>query len=554
VPQFTHEGDALVELKGSLSGIGLQAIVQLIGEVHHSGNLDLRKASLHGTLAFDDGRLVAAECGEHHGLQALADCIQELADADFTFIESMPTLERTLDFGPSDLKKLMDRITSGEFQSLANGVNGLQQETELRAETTCALLGFADDASRHYSRPTALHRCYASGGPTLVTTQEQRDLCLSGRFPTCPRFRNASHAQPAAAQEALPPPITLITPSVGANATPPPATRPDEAPGVPPGVAARLPPSSGVHRPDAPPASEPEESPRSAKRPSRGVMVIVGGAALGFLLVGVVMLVVVPMLRPARSAQISGTAFEPVAQPTLVPVVPPAVITPPAVATANVSRVTLVPTQTAATQSTPTPLAPPTPVIQVAGGTIMDVRFAAGPAQNWVNNPPYAAWSDGAYRLHAQDAARFVAVGVPLDESMSDVLISATFRKTGGPPGGGYGLIVRDQGPEPRDGVNQQMSAYVLETGDLGEYGVWRRDGDHWVDLVPWMHSTSVRSGGSPNELSVRAVGDELTFSINGVNVATVNDDALAAGGVGLFVGGDTNEVALDRFSVRLPN
>jgi hypothetical protein len=137
---------------------------------------------------------------------------------------------------------------------------------------------------------------------------------------------------------------------------------------------------------------------------------------------------------------------------------------------------------------------------------------------------------------------------------LSNVVVSGTFRKTGGPPGGGYGLVIRDQGPEPRDGVNQTMSAYVLEAGDLGEFGIWRRDGDHWVDLVPWMRSGSVRPGGSPNDLLVRAIGDQLTFSINGTQVASVRDDKLVSGGVGVFVGGDYNEVALDRFTVQVPD
>jgi len=171
-----------------------------------------------------------------------------------------------------------------------------------------------------------------------------------------------------------------------------------------------------------------------------------------------------------------------------------------------------------------------------------------------VNNPPYAAWVDGAYRFQAHDATHFVAVGVPINQVLTNVVVSATFRKTGGPPGGGYGLIVRDQGPEPRDGVNQQMTAYVVEAGDLGEYGVWRRDGDRWIDLVPWTRSTSVRSGGSPNDLSVRAVGQQLTFTVNGADLATIQDTALATGGVGVFVGGDNNEVALDHFSAQLPN
>jgi hypothetical protein len=200
-----------------------------------------------------------------------------------------------------------------------------------------------------------------------------------------------------------------------------------------------------------------------------------------------------------------------------------------------------------------TPPPRPTPVPTV-GQQLLDLRFAAGPGDGWLDNPPYASWSAGAYRMQAHDATRFVAVGVPINESMSDVIVSATLRKTGGPPGGGYGLIVRDQGPEPRDGVNQQMRAYVLETGDLGEFGIWRRDDDQWVDLVPWTRAASVRSGGSPNDLVVRAIGGELTFSVNGADVATVHDDVLTDGGVGLFVGGDDNEVALDQFSVHLPD
>jgi hypothetical protein len=185
---------------------------------------------------------------------------------------------------------------------------------------------------------------------------------------------------------------------------------------------------------------------------------------------------------------------------------------------------------------------------------LQDVRFAAGAAPGWLDNPPVAAWTDGAYRLQARQATRFVAVSAPIDQPLTDVIVSATFRKTGGPPGGGYGLIVRDQGPSPRDGINQSMSAYVLEAGDLGDIGIWRRDGDHWIDLVPWMHSASVRTGGSPNDLSVRAIGSRLIFTVNSVEVASAEDSNLAAGSVGVFVGGDNNEVALDRYTVQVPN
>ena len=83
---------------------------------------------------------------------------------------------------------------------------------------------------------------------------------------------------------------------------------------------------------------------------------------------------------------------------------------------------------------------------------------------------------------------------------------------------------------------------------------MWRRDGERWVDLVPWTRSPSVRQGGSPNEISVRIAGTQLLLSINGIEVARVDDDVLAHGGVGVFAGGDNNEVALDRFTVQVPN
>ena len=50
----------------------------------------------------------------------------------------------------------------------------------------------------------------------------------------------------------------------------------------------------------------------------------------------------------------------------------------------------------------------------------------------------------------------------------------------------------------------------------------------------------------------LRAERDRLTFLVNGSEVATIVDSVLADGRVGVFVGGDLNEVALDRFSVEL--
>src|SRR3981081_3888796 len=104
----------MVELKGSLNGIGLPAIVQLIGELHHSGSLELVKDQAAGMLGFDDGRLVIATFDQEYGLKALAACVTNLASGDFRFVEGEAAGERNLDLAPSEVQRLLARVASGE--------------------------------------------------------------------------------------------------------------------------------------------------------------------------------------------------------------------------------------------------------------------------------------------------------------------------------------------------------------------------------------------------------------------------------------------------------
>src|SRR5919199_2041298 len=210
-----------------------------------------------------------------------------------------------------------------------------------------------------------------------------------------------------------------------------------------------------------------------------------------------------------------------------------------------------------------TAVRPATPTDQVAavapgaspgsiGGLAM-LTFSPGQsiAPAWPNDPGATAWlaSDG-YHLFARAFERFVGVGI-VAQPVANVRIAATFHKTGGPAGGGYGIILRDQTPDARDGVNQAGRYDVLEVDDTGKVGIWRREQDHWVDLVPWTASAAVHTGEGENELLVTAKDDQLTLSVNGVTVATASDPTLAAGGVGVFVGGDQNQAVLTHLSVQ---
>jgi hypothetical protein len=276
--------------------------------------------------------------------------------------------------------------------------------------------------------------------------------------------------------------------------------------------------------------------------PRRMARWLVGPLAVGLMLaagVGVVHrlmqpddTIVVSLPRPLANAE--PTAAKP--QPTVAAAAPAGEVDP------------------ASARPQPT-LAPASPVPSDQLGVLLDERFGSN-QHGWTDDAKGVAWlADGAYHLFARQATRFVAVSVPGTQDLSDVVVSGHFRKTGGPAGGGYGLIVRDQAvaADRADGESQAGPFYVFEIGDKGELGVWLRDADHWVDLLPWTASDAIRPGTEANDLTVSAIGDRLSFLVNGVPVATQLDTVLHHGGVGVFAGGDGNQVTLERLTVRTP-
>src|SRR5207248_6347733 len=134
---------------------------------------------------------------------------------------------------------------------------------------------------------------------------------------------------------------------------------------------------------------------------------------------------------------------QPAASPTSAPATSAAPTAPPAA-----------PAPTTAPTS-PVAAAPAAPAPAPAFQDLFDERFANN-QRGWPDDKDSTAWlADGVYHLFAKDAGRFVSIGAPGAGSFRDVEVSGRFRKVGGPPGGGFGLIVRDQGPPPRDGKNQ---------------------------------------------------------------------------------------------------
>jgi hypothetical protein len=182
--------------------------------------------------------------------------------------------------------------------------------------------------------------------------------------------------------------------------------------------------------------------------------------------------------------------------------------------------------------------------------TVINERFTTND-NTWPHEPTGPAQvTDGAYRLAITEPGQFLRIRPALVEVLSDVNVTGVFRKVSGPPGGGYGIVVRDQVAGAMDIRDQTGRFYVFEVGDRGEIGAWRRDGDQWIDLVSWTSSAAVQSGQDRNELMVTAVGQQMTFAVNGTTVMNVSDATLAEGSVGIFVGGDFNTVSVESFVV----
>jgi len=296
-------------------------------------------------------------------------------------------------------------------------------------------------------------------------------------------------------------------------------------------LVARLGPKPGA--PVQPPPALPPAPTREASRAQTVGRLAIGlalGLVLGFL--GLPRLELPAFTPPAVEPAPVPTAFD--SRPQLAQDVPAATNVP-----AAISPAFLLPTVEPAT---PIPAATATP-------TPLFANELTRPIAGWPNDPNGTAWFGGSdYRLFARDSTHFVATGVPLPHPVQDVKLVAQFHKTGGPAGGGYGLIVRDQSPSSeRDGRNQAGEYLVLEVGDNGEIGIWQRDQTRWMDVLPWQRSEAVNHDRVPNIISVTTHGETMELQVNSQIVAQVTYDQLpASGGVGIFVGGDLNEVALD--------
>jgi serine/threonine protein kinase len=95
---------------------------------------------------------------------------------------------------------------------------------------------------------------------------------------------------------------------------------------------------------------------------------------------------------------------------------------------------------------------------------------------------------------------------------------------------------------------------YAFEIDSDGYYTVNLNKDGEWETLIEWTELSVIKAEG-PNLLTVKAVGPALTFYVNGEELATVEDDTLTTGAIGLalelYNEGDKASVDFDNLTVR---
>ncbi|MBV9328618.1 MAG: DUF4388 domain-containing protein [Chloroflexi bacterium] len=546
-------------LKSGLpAGVALGDALSLLFTSGRTGRLSAHERDgLPLEVWLEQGRVVHAEWGALRDLSALEMAALLPVRTDLGFVDGERTQNQTLDLSAIDVAARLAEVSraGSKLGSSIPGIEAVPHQTGHRPRTLdpyAARVLEQVDGTRSVADLTA-------GRQPLSVVRALSSLLGHGAVSFA--LPHTAAAPPAVIEDAPidappePPPSEVTRPAaaaleIPATLEPPEPLEPPETPEPPLG-----PPETG--EPSETPAGETSDVRAAPRRFPANI----GLAALA-LAIGVVVVWFAIQRQTSESppAATIAVTLAPTAQPTAAAAPPPAVAptsapaaaptvapTSPPEASVPTSAPTVAPTSPpAAAAPSSAPTSPPAAAPSAA--PLLDDTFATSD-EGWPNAASSSTfWDPSGYHLVPRIASQFVALTAPSSPTFTNGSVIGLFRKLAGPVGGGYGLILRAQAP--LDGSNQGGRYYVFEVGDRGEVGAWRREQDQWIDLQPWKSSEAVHAGDAENRLEVRAAGSQFTFLVNDTSVAQVSDATLSSGAVGVFTGGDGNQVQLERFTV----
>lgn len=130
--------------------------------------------------------------------------------------------------------------------------------------------------------------------------------------------------------------------------------------------------------------------------------------------------------------------------------------------------------------------------------------------------------------------------------AVSDFYVAVSAKRYSGPESIEYGLTFRRADPD---------NFYSFTISDEQKYQVYAQAKDKWYPLIGVTKDKSIRPGES-NRIAVKCEGPKITFFINGVQVAEVEDIRFRKGTVALTLSisqGDIGIIEFDDFELRAP-
>ena len=197
-------------------------------------------------------------------------------------------------------------------------------------------------------------------------------------------------------------------------------------------------------------------------------------------------------------------------------------------------------------------LVDPVQPVKTAGpsGRVLFSDDFSAPTSGW--NQVTAAsgesiYLDGAYRIFVNEAN--VDIWSKPGKSFKDARIEVDAFKVGGERDNRFGLICR---------AVDDDSFYIFIISSDGYYGIGLIDGQDYklLGMDALQPSDAIRLGSASNHIRADCVGDTLTLTVNGVQLAQVQDARFTSGDVGLIAGTyDTpgTDIRFDDFIVYQP-
>lgn len=165
------------------------------------------------------------------------------------------------------------------------------------------------------------------------------------------------------------------------------------------------------------------------------------------------------------------------------------------------------------------------------GGTLLNDDFEGTKNCGWTlydRSGAAAQIGDGVLRLSTSQPGQIWWTNAT--RNMDDTIITVQARQVGGPNDNAYGVICRYQGPE---------NFYVFLVSGDGYYAIGKyQSGNEQIVYLTgegqYIFSNVINQGPAANEIRASCIGSELSLTVNGIPLETVNDSTFVVGDIGL--------------------